>query len=64
VASPHPDHASSAQRTRPVRVADVPLDVRRRAASEACRHEHDLMEALKIRRLAEHPGDLVAWVRA
>jgi len=64
VASPHPDHASSAQRTHPVRVADVPLHVRRRAAAEAIRHERDLVEALKIRMLAEHPGDLIAWVRA
>lgn len=46
----------------PVRVADVPIAKRRQAARVAIRHEHDEYERLRIRLLAEHPGDLIAWV--
>lgn len=46
----------------PVRVADVPLEERRKAAGVAARHEVDPYEAVRIRMVAEEPGDLIAWV--
>lgn len=52
----------SPRRIIPVRVADVPIDKRRQAAHVAIKHEDDEYERLRIRLLAEHPGDLVAWI--
>ena len=52
----------SPRRIIPVRVADVPITKRRYAAQSAIKHEHDEYERLRIRLLAEHPGDLVAWI--
>lgn len=54
----------SAQRTIAVRLADVPIEKRRFAASLAIRDEHDPMERLRIKLLAEFPPKtLVAWIR-
>lgn len=52
----------SRRRNKPVRLKDVPLPVRRRAARAAVRYEDDLLEKWRIIMLAEDPGDLVAWV--
>jgi len=46
----------------PIRVADVPLAVRRKAATAAARGALNIEEAVEIRMLAEEPGDLIAWV--
>lgn len=45
-----------------VRVADVPIDLRRHAANVAIKREQDEYERLRIRLIAENPGDLVAWI--
>lgn len=52
------------RRIKRVRVADVPHEVRIRAASEVCKQEHDVWVRLQVRMLAEDPGDLCAWVAA
>lgn len=52
----------SPRRIIPVRVADVPLPKRRHAASVAIKHEDDEIERLRIRLLAENPGNLIAWI--
>jgi hypothetical protein len=52
------------RRIKPVRVADVPVSVRRRAASTAAKQEHSAQERLRLRMLAEDPGELIAWIAA
>lgn len=52
----------SPRRIIPVRVADVPIDLRRHAANVAIKREQDEYERLRIRLIAENPGDLVAWI--
>ena len=52
----------SRRRYIPVRVADVPLPTRRKAARTAVKWEDDMMERWRIIMLAENPGELVAWI--
>lgn len=52
------------RRLKRVKLADVPRDVRVRAASEVCKQEHNAFERLKVRMLAEDPGETVAWIAA
>lgn len=52
----------SKRRHQPVRVADVPVEKRRRAAREVIRREDDPLEQLRILVLAENPGNLIAWI--
>lgn len=56
--------APSSRRCVPVKVADVPLEERRDAAIVAIRREPDPVERARIWRLAEYPGELVAWIAA
>lgn len=52
------------RRLKRVKIADVPIDIRRHAAQRVCKEEHDAYQRLKVRMLAEDPGDLVAWIAA
>ena len=45
-----------------MRLADVPLEDRRAAAKRLMREESDLLMQIDIWRLAEKPGNLVAWI--
>lgn len=53
----------SPRRTRRVLIRDVPLPVRRRAAWEAAMSTEDPLDKLRLRLLAEDPGDLAAYVK-
>lgn len=54
----------SSQRTRPVRLTDVPREQRLQAAHQVIRHEADPWERLRIMLLADNPPpSLVAYLR-
>lgn len=57
---PEPDR----RRRVPVRLCDLPLEVRLDGAAEACRHEPGLDERAEIVAVALEPPDTVYWVAA
>ncbi len=52
----------SKRRWKPVRLADVPVKERRRAAKQVIAQETDARMCLEVFLLAEWPGNTTAWI--
>lgn len=58
---------TTAGRSQPIRLADIPLKIRRRFGApliKAADMDADILLALDLTRAVEHPSDKVYWVPA
>lgn len=54
----------SDRRNIPVRLCDIPAEVRMTAARKACRREPDPQERMEIITAAVYPSDRIYWIAA